>query len=93
MRAGGRRWLRWVNPGGSYLCSSDPQLRPGDGGAVDAIEVLWPDGSREEFSGGPADRIVEVRKGQGRPAASEGVADERGGHNEGGVAPAGVGRP
>ena len=38
---------------------------------MDAIEVRWPDGSREEFAGGPADRPVMVRKGEGRPVAGE----------------------
>jgi hypothetical protein len=74
VRAGGRRWLRRADPAGSYLCSGDPRALFGLGAApaVDGIEVLWPDGSHEEFPGGPVDRALELRKGQGRPAAADG---------------------
>jgi len=71
VRAGDRRWVRWINPGFSYLCSNDPRAHFGLGsvGHVDAIDVLWPDGSRETFPGCPADRRPELvlRKGTGRP--------------------------
>ncbi len=68
-RAGGRRWVRWLHPAESYLCSSEPRAHVGLGpvAKVDAIEVLWPDGSREAFPGCAADRPVELRKGEGRP--------------------------
>jgi hypothetical protein len=68
VRAGGRRWLRPVTAAGSYLCSNDPRAHFGLGASarVDAIEVLWPDGSREAFPGGPADRLVTLRQGEGR---------------------------
>jgi hypothetical protein len=69
VRAGGRRWTRWINPGYSYLCSNDPRAHFGLGPVdhVDAIEVLWPDGSRESFPGCPADQRPEIvlRKGMG----------------------------
>lgn len=69
VRAGARRWLRIVNPGDSYQCSSDP--RPhfglGDSDRYDAIEVLWPDGLAESFPAGPADRAIVLRRGDGRP--------------------------
>src|SRR5262249_21154790 len=29
VRAGGRRWVRWINPGYSYLCSNDPRAHFG----------------------------------------------------------------
>ena len=32
---------------------------------VDRIEVMWPDGSREGFPGGPADRLVVLYRGGG----------------------------
>jgi hypothetical protein len=67
---GQRRLLRLANPGGSYLCSSDRRAHFGLGtaGRVDAIDVAWPDGSRETFPGGGADRQVILRKGEGRKA-------------------------
>ena len=70
VRAAGRRWLRCLTPGGSYLCSSDPRLHFGLGRAdrVEAIEVRWPeDGKKETFRGGPVDRIRLLHKGEGMP--------------------------
>jgi hypothetical protein len=68
VRAGARRWLGLVNPGSSYLCSNDPRAHFGLGpaAAVDALDVVWPDGTEESFPGGPADRVVVLRKGEGR---------------------------
>ncbi len=66
--AGGKERLRVVSPNESYLSSHAPAVLLGLGAAdrVDAVRVLWPDGTREEFPGGPADRAVVVRKGEGR---------------------------
>jgi hypothetical protein len=68
VRAGGRTWLGLVNPGGSYLCSNDPRVHFGLGtnASIDRIRVRWPDGSEEEFPGGPADRKRVVVKGKGK---------------------------
>ncbi len=65
--SGKRRWLGWANPGSSYLCSNDPRVHFGLGSAaaVDAIEVVWPDGAEETFPGRPADQVVVLRKGEG----------------------------
>jgi hypothetical protein len=67
--AGGRRWLRCINPGYSYLCSNDPRAHFGLGQAerVEAIEVLWPDGTAEVFPGQAVDQMVVLRKGEGKP--------------------------
>src|SRR5262249_20081729 len=71
VRAGQQRWVRWINPGYSYLCSNDPRAHFGLGKVdrVDAIEVLWRDGKRETCSGCRADQRPEVvlKKGKGRP--------------------------
>ena len=34
---------------------------------VEAIEVLWPDGTAEAFPGQPVDQMVVLRKGEGKP--------------------------
>jgi hypothetical protein len=66
VHAGDRRWKRPLNPGYSYLCSNDPRAHFGLGRAerVEAIDVLWPDGTEEHFAGSPADRVVVIRKGE-----------------------------
>ena len=63
-------WVQYLNPGSSYLCSNDPRVHFGLGPVdrVDALEVVWPDGSEELFAGTAADRIVVVSKGKGRAA-------------------------
>jgi hypothetical protein len=72
VRAGERRWMRWINPATSFLCGNDPRAHFGLGSVdrVDDITVYWPDGSREKFEGekflgGRVDRPVTLRKGEG----------------------------
>jgi hypothetical protein len=67
--AGGRRWLRCINPGYSYLCSNDARAHFGLGRAerVEAIEITWPDGTAESFPGQSVDQMVVLRKGEGKP--------------------------
>jgi hypothetical protein len=68
VQAGRRRWWRLLQPAQSYLCSCDPRVHVGLGSAerVDAIEVLWPDGTAENYPGTTADHLVVLRKGEGR---------------------------
>lgn len=63
--------VAWINPGYSYLCSNDPRAHFGLGSAekYDALTVVWPDGVRESFPGGAADRQVLLRRGEGTIAA------------------------
>jgi hypothetical protein len=65
---GGKNLTRWVNPGYSYLSSSDPRVHFGLGSAtsVDRIEILWPDGTRENFPAAKADQILTLRKGSSK---------------------------
>jgi hypothetical protein len=67
VRAGPRRWLRWINPATSFLCSNDPRAHFGLGSEtqVDDITVLWPDGSRETFPNRRVDRSLTLHKGKG----------------------------
>jgi hypothetical protein len=69
--SGARRLLRVINPGDSYLCSSDPRAHFGLGEAdrYDEIRVLWPDGLYEVFPGGTVDRAFTVERGTGRAEA------------------------
>jgi hypothetical protein len=68
VRAGGRRWVRCINPGYSFLCSNDPRAHFGLGQAdhIDQIQVLWPDGSEESFDGRDVDQLVVLRRGEGK---------------------------
>jgi hypothetical protein len=67
VRAGGREQVRWINPGSSFLCSNDMRAHFGLGTAesVERIEVLWPDQTRETFPGGPVNRQLTLKKGEG----------------------------
>ncbi len=67
--AGGGRRQRLLQPGSSYLSSHDARVHFGLGAAdaFEALEVRWPDGTLERFPGGPADREVQVVRGQGAP--------------------------
>jgi hypothetical protein len=69
VRTGDRRWIRLVQPAQSYLSSNDPRAHFGLGpnSRIDAIEVSWPDGSKEVFPGQDADQIITVRQGEGKP--------------------------
>ena len=68
VRADGREWLRSINPAEGFSSSSAAVAHFGLGKAtkIDSVLVTWPDGDRELFSGGAADRQVELRKGEGR---------------------------
>ncbi|HJT76704.1 MAG TPA: CRTAC1 family protein, partial [Gemmataceae bacterium] len=65
IKAGGRKWVRLINPASSYLCSNDPRAHVGLGpcDAVDSIDVVWPDGTKETFPGQGVDRLITLRKG------------------------------
>ena len=65
--AGGKRMLRTITRGFSYLSSSDSMAHFGLGPAskVDSIEVLWPDGLRERFPGVSGDQAIELARGSG----------------------------
>jgi hypothetical protein len=65
VQAKGREWKRVVNPGFSYIVSNAPDVHFGLGRVdrVDAITVVWPDGTDERFPGGPVDRALVLRKG------------------------------
>ena len=67
--AGGRTWVQVAQSAHSYLCASDPRplVGLGEATAYDRVEVTWPDGKREQFPGGPADRWLSLTPGTGKP--------------------------
>lgn len=73
VKAGGRNWWAVLQPATSYLSSHEPVLHYGLGQAaqINAIEVAWPDGTRESFPGGPANRRVTLEQGRGSKLPDE----------------------
>lgn len=61
------RWVSEVRSGSSYNSSNDLRLHFGLGqdSQVKRIEVRWPNGTNEIFSGAPADHFVTLREGSG----------------------------
>ena len=63
VEAGGKRWVRRVQPAYSYLASNDPRLHFGLGEATDArVEVEWPDGTKTARSSVPVDQVLTLRQ-------------------------------
>jgi enediyne biosynthesis protein E4 len=62
--AGGKKHWAVLQPATSYLASNDPALHFGLGAApsIESIEVLWPDGTKEKFSG-EIDKVLVLKKG------------------------------
>jgi hypothetical protein len=74
VRAGARQRWSVLQPATSYLVSHAPVVHfgLGAGASVDSLEVLWPDGQKETFPGGTANRTIVLRAGEGtRLAKSE----------------------
>lgn len=69
VRAGGKEYVRLVNPSESYLSSSSPIVHFGLGSntTIEAIRITWPNGSTatEVFPGGAADRRLVLKRGTG----------------------------
>ncbi len=65
--AGGRRQIREVLSGSSYLSQSDLRQHFGLGsvGNVDQVEVRWPGGTVERVGGVEGDQFITVREGHG----------------------------
>ncbi len=69
IKVDGMEKLRLINSAESYLCSSPPIAHFGLGqlDRYESIRVVWPDGLKEEFPGGPADRPITLKRGEGKP--------------------------
>jgi len=66
LSAGGARQRGDVLSGGSYGSSSDPRLHFGLGAftRIDKVEILWPDGTKQEVFPKTIDRIMTVVEGK-----------------------------
>ena len=67
-RAGRPTIWRRVRTDGSYLSASDVRAHFGLGSSasIDGLVVMWPDGSRERWTGIGGDRAVTIRRGSGK---------------------------
>jgi len=66
VRYGGKVQAQAVLSQSSYVSANDPRLHFGLGSVSSAdIEVLWPTGVIEKFSGQAADRLVTILEGKG----------------------------
>jgi enediyne biosynthesis protein E4 len=68
LEAGSRRLRRDVVSGGSYCSQSDLRVHFGLGEStkIDRVVVRWPDGTREAFTVPGIDRVVTLKRLQGR---------------------------
>ena len=67
LTAGGVRQRADVFSGGSYASTSDSRVHFGLGAAakIEKVEILWPDGFREEVRVSAVDRILTLTEGKG----------------------------
>jgi hypothetical protein len=72
---GDRRLAGEIQTGASFLSQNDPRVHVGLGDDLNyqRIEVQWPGGKRESFSGGKANQIVVLTEGKGSPVATSAV--------------------
>jgi hypothetical protein len=70
LEASGKKWWAVLQPATSYLASNEPTLHFGVGpsSAFDRITILWPDGTKEVFPKGEANKLLTLRKGEGQKA-------------------------
>ncbi|MEW4569444.1 FG-GAP-like repeat-containing protein [Tautonia sp. JC769] len=64
IEAGGRRQVRWLTSGTSYLASNDPRLWFGLGAdpQVDRVDIRWPSGVEHTLRGLTADAIYVIQE-------------------------------
>jgi hypothetical protein len=68
---GDQKFVQEVRSGSSYVSNNDMRLHFGLGSSaeVSRIEIRWPNGDRELFPGGKADRLLTLTEGQGQKPA------------------------
>jgi hypothetical protein len=74
IRKNGSSVSQWVRGDGSYLAANDSRVHFGLGKSadIDRVQVRWPAGHCESWSGVPLDKITTLREGSGQecPASS-----------------------
>ncbi len=66
VRYGGKTQAQAVMSQASYMSSNDPRLHFGLGAETTAdIEVIWPSGAVEKYSGQPANQLITLLEGHG----------------------------
>ncbi len=73
LSAGGRLRVDEVRSGSSYSSTSDMRVHFGLGqtNKIDFVQVRWPSGLQERFTGLPVDSIHELKEGTGTAAIAE----------------------
>jgi hypothetical protein len=71
LTADGIRQRADVTSGGSYASSSDPRLHFGIGSAtrIDNLEILWPDGTKQQIPAPTVDQILTITETAAQPPA------------------------
>ena len=66
LSAGGKTYLRYVNGGNGFAAQSTMRVHFGLGSLtkIDSVEVRWPSGLRQSFSGPDVDHIYAIVEGQ-----------------------------
>jgi hypothetical protein len=79
VEAGGRKLVRWVHGGGSFMSARDRRLLVGLGAAdrVDRVTVTWPSGRTQAFTGLDAGRGWRLTEGADRPEPAPGDGAKR----------------
>jgi enediyne biosynthesis protein E4 len=72
LKAGERVLVDEVRSGSSYISNNDMRVHFGLGPAskIDSLEVRWPSGLTEEFTGLRIDRVNELHEGSGKPSSA-----------------------
>jgi hypothetical protein len=73
VKAGSRIFVDEVRSGSSFISNSDMRIHFGLGAAskVDSVQVRWPSGLTERFSGANVDAINVLKEGSGTPVKQE----------------------
>ena len=64
LTGGGRRWVREVTTGGSYLSASDVRAHFGLGAVsrIERLTIRWPSGVTQSIANPPADQLLTIRE-------------------------------